>query len=373
MGRSDTYGVSGREKHIVRKKGAVILCLALVASLLISCKDGEKEETRYNIKEEKQLQIGLTFDTFVLERWIRDRDVLVSTADKYGVKVDVQNANGDVKKQILQIEKFIQEKMDVIVVVAVDCFALTDIVIEARNKGIDVISYDRLIQGTATDLYVTVDNSLVGKEMANTIMGELPDGGNVVMICGPEMDTNSSDVVDAFEDTVKNSNLTIVSKTYVQSWTPEYRFQAVNKAFKDIEKIDAVLCGNDGLAGYAIKALSEQQLAGQVVVVGQDADLDACQRVVEGTQTMTVYKPIEQLAKIAAECAVKFAKGQSVVGTDIKKDDVKKTESGIEVPYWGLSPTAVTKENMNQIIIEPGFHLQDEVYLNVENQISDYE
>lgn len=357
----------------MRKRIAVLLCLVLVALLLSSCKGRNDKKARYDTKEEKQLCIGLTFDTFVLERWIRDRDVFVSTADKYGVKVDVQNANSDVEKQISQIEKFIEEKMDVIVVVSVDCFALTDIVTEARNKGIDVISYDRLIQGTATDLYVTVDNSLVGIEMANTIMEKLPNGGNVVMICGPEMDTNSSDVVDAFEDTVKNSNLSIVSRTYVKSWTPEYGFQAVNEAFKDIEKIDAVLCGNDGLAGYAIKALSEQQLAGQVVVVGQDADLDACQRVVEGTQTMTVYKPIEQLAKIAAESAVKFAKGQSVVGVDIKKDDVKKTENGIEVPYWGLEPTAVTKENMDPIIIEPGFHLQDEVYLNVENQTNGYE
>lgn len=352
----------------MKKKLSVILCLLLTAALLVSCRGGEEEKTRHEKKTEEQLRIGITFDTFVLERWIKDRDVFVSTAGKYGAKVDVQNANSDVKKQISQIEKFIEEDMDVIVIVAVDCFSLEDVVTEARNKGIDVISYDRLIQGTVTDLYVTVDNSMVGREMAKAIMDKLPDGGNVVMICGPQMDTNSTDVVNGFEETIEGSNLKVVRRTYVQSWTPEYGFQAVNEAFKDMDKIDAVMCGNDGLAGFAIKALSEQQLAGSVIVVGQDGDLDACQRIVEGTQTMTVYKPIEQLAKIAAESAVKLARGEAVVGVDIGKEDVKETADGRAVPYWGLSPTAVTRENMDEVIIEPGFHLRDEVYLNVENQ-----
>lgn len=137
-----------------------------------------------------------------------------------------------------------------------------------------------------------------------------------------------------------------------------------NEAFRNVEHIDAVMCGNDGLAGYAIKALSEQQLAGSVVVVGQDADVEACQRVVEGTQTMTVYKPIAQLAKTAAEKAVEYARDGELKGVS----DVKLTENGIEVPFLGLAPIAVTAENMDEVIIESGFHREDEVYLNVESR-----
>lgn len=125
------------------------------------------------------------------------------------------------------------------------------------------------------------------------------------------------------------------------------------------------MCGNDAIAGYAIKALSEKQMAGKVVVTGQDADLEACQRIVEGTQAMTVYKPIERLAKVAAKCAVKLAKGEQIVGKDIGENSVKTTDDGKEVPYWGLPPIAVTKENMDSVIIDLGFHLHDEVYLNV--------
>ena len=345
---------------------AVVMCLVLISALCISCGQKKTQEMADENTEDQELKIGITFDTFVLERWIRDRDVFVSTAEKLGATVNVQNANGDVEKQKVQIEKFIEDEMDVIVIVAVDCYQLTEEVTKARNAGIDVISYDRMIQGCSTDLYITVDNEAVGELMAQTMIDRLPEGGNVVMLCGPQADTNSLDVVDGFKNGIQDSNLTVVKEIYVKSWTPENGFAAANEALLDAEDVDAVMCGNDGLAGYAIKALSEKQLAGKVVVVGQDADLEACQRVVEGTQTMTVYKPIERLAKVAAQCAVKMAKGETVVGEEVGRTATRRTMDGYEVPYWALPPIAVTVENMDDIIIDLGFHLRDEVYLNVE-------
>ncbi|MDY2814228.1 MAG: substrate-binding domain-containing protein [Dorea sp.] len=342
-----------------------VICVLLVAVLLIAC--NKSEESKSEEDAEKGIKIGITFDTFVLERWTRDRDVFVSTAEKLGAKVDVQNANGNVEKQKEQIRKFIEDDMDVIVVVAVDCFRLTDEVTQARKKGIEVISYDRLIQGCATDLYITVDNEKVGALMAETMIENLPDGGNVVMLCGPKMDTNSADVVKGFKNTIEGSNLNIAKEIYVKSWTPENGFAAANEALADAESVDAVMCGNDGLAGYAIKALSEKQLAGKVFVTGQDADLEACQRVVEGTQTMTVYKPIERLAKVAAQCAVKMGKKDEAMEEEIERLITKKTQEGSYVPYWALPPIAVTAENMDDVIIGLGFHLRDEVYLNVDN------
>lgn len=343
---------------------AVLACVMLMVSLLTSCNSKEDNEKEKN--DDAELEIGITFDTFVLERWSRDRDVFVSTAEKLGAKVVVQNANGNVDKQKEQIEKFIADDMDVIVVVAVDCFQLTEEVTKARDQGIVVISYDRMIQGCATDLYITVDNEKVGELMAQNIIESLPDGGNVVMLCGPEMDTNSAEVVRGFKNKIEGSNLTVVKEIYVKSWTPENGFAAANEALADAESIDAVMCGNDGLAGFAIKALSEKQLAGKVFVTGQDADLEACQRVVEGTQTMTVYKPIERLAKVAAQCAVKMGEKDETMEVEIERLITKKTQEGSYVPYWALPPIAVTAENMDEVIIDLGFHLRDEVYLNVE-------
>lgn len=348
-----------------RGKYVGVACILLMAVLLFTaCHRGEEEPALDNGREDGEIRIGMAFDTFILERWIRDRDIFVSTAQKLGAKVDVQSANSDVEKQREQILKFIDDKVDVIVVIATDSYGLAEVVEKARDEGILVISYDRLIQGTATDLFITVDSELVGKEMAQTIKEELGDSGDVVMICGPENDTNSTDMVRGFEAEMEGCGLTVASKTFVDSWTPEYGFQAVNEAFRSVDHIDAVMCGNDGLAGYAIKALSEQRLAGSVVVVGQDADVEACQRIVEGTQTMTVYKPIAQLAKTAAEKAVEYARDKKLTGVS----DVKLTENGIEVPFLGLEPIAVTAENMDEVIIESGFHREDEVYLNVEGR-----
>lgn len=356
------------------KKRRFSAALILAAMLLLSaCADASQEtvqEVPADAGEEKDdgIRIGITFDTFVLERWTRDRDVFMDTARKMGATVDVQTANGDVEKQKEQVRKFTEENMDAIVIVATDCYSLKEEVEDARNKGIQVISYNRLIQGEQTDLYITVDNEKVGTLMAQSIKEKLPEGGNVVMICGPEADSNSMDVANGFETELGDGPWKIVYKSHVKSWTPENGTQAVADAFAGTEEeIDAVMCGNDGLAGYVIRSLSERQLAGDVVVVGQDADLEACQRIVEGTQTMTVYKPINDLAKEAAECTVKLARGEQIVGNVLDVSDVKENEDGQEVPYYGLEPVAVTAENMDSVIIGSGFHSREEVYLNVEN------
>jgi D-xylose transport system substrate-binding protein len=111
-----------------------------------------------------------------------------------------------------------------------------------------------------------------------------------------------------------------------------------------------------------VRALSENRLAGKVVVTGQDADLVACQRIVEGTQTMTVYKPVDKLAKAAAEYAVKLAKGEDIDVTTTIND------GSYEVPYVKLEPIAVNKDNLYEVIIEGGFQQEEEVYMNVSDK-----
>ena len=313
------------------------------------------------------IDIGLCFDSFVIERWLRDRDVFTATAQELGAKVNVQNANGDVDEQISEIRYLIGKKMDVIVIVTIDATKLSDVIREAKDKGIKVVCYDRLILDSGADLYVSFDNEKVGILMARYLKKELPDGGDIFEILGSKSDYNVSQVRKGFEEELKDSGLRIVYSTYCDNWLAELAFDAVNDGLdQNKDKVDGVMCGNDDLAGQAIKALTEKRLAGKVPVVGQDAELSACQRIVEGTQTMSVYKSVDEEARVAARLAVALGQGKDITDPDAEICVTDTISDGTyDVPCYSIEPVAVDKSNMKEVIIDGGFHLAEDIYMNV--------
>jgi D-xylose transport system substrate-binding protein len=334
---------------------AAILCLTLTA-----CGTREEESTVRDSKEDK-IQIGMCFDSFVIERWQRDRDIFVSVAKELGAEVNVQNAGGDVEQQKDQIDYFIKKKMDVIVIISTDVDALAKSVEKAHEAGIKVISYDRLIQGTDVDLYITFDNEKVGSLMGQALIDQGLAGGRVLMLGGSPTDSNVPQVEAGFRQVMEENEVIILDSVHAESWRAELAAEYVYDHPSVVEETDAIMCGNDDLATQVVRALSETRQAGDVLVVGQDADLAACQRIVEGTQLMTVYKSVEKLATRAAEEAVALAKGEEISG-----DDVTMIRNGdYEIPCISFEPVAVTKDNMDQVIIDSGFHLKEDVYLNV--------
>ncbi|MGB4659885.1 MAG: substrate-binding domain-containing protein [Mobilitalea sp.] len=340
------------------KKRSVLVFLLIAVLALSGCRNQNNGEKETGV-EEKKIQIGLSFDSFVIERWQRDRDVFVSTAQDLGAEVNVQNANGDVKEQISQIEYLIEKNMDVIVIIAVDSEACGEVLKKAKEAGIIIVSYDRLVRNANADLYISFDNEEVGRLMAETLISEVEAGGNIVTIFGPTSDHNVTMMEQGFKDGMAASDINIIYAVYAKDWLAEEAYNAINATLDITEDIDGVLCGNDNLASEAVRALSENRMAGEVIVTGQDADLAACQRIVEGTQTMTVYKPVDKLAKSAAEYAVKLAKGEEIDVTATINDGAH------EVPYIKLEPIAVNKENMDSVIIDGGFQQKEEVYLNI--------
>ena len=347
-----------KQSRVYRK--ALMLLLALLFSLPFNGCGGTSAEAKKEPSGEDKPLIGMSFDSFLIERWQRDRDVFVSTASELGAEVNVQIANGDPNEQISQIEYFIKKNVDAIVVIAVDCYGLSDIVQKARDAGIPVISYDRLIMNANTDLYISFDNEMVGTMMAQALVESLPHGGKILSICGSPTDQNVSQANLGFDAVICQSDLTIVAEEYAPNWLAETAYTVVNKAIADGVVFDGVRCGNDDLASQAFLALSEHRLASTVRLVGQDADLAACQRIVEGTQLMTVYKPVEKLAKEAAEIVVKIARGEKPKTTDTIFDGV------FNVPYKKLIPIMVTRDNIDVVIIDGGFHRKEQVYLNLD-------
>lgn len=342
----------------VNKKGlAIVLISVLLACSLTGCKEKEVET---EVTEEKKIQIGMCFDTFVIERWERDRDVFVSTANELGAEVDVQNPNGNVEEQISAIEYFIEKNVDVIVVVPIDCAAITEVINRARSNGIKVIAYDRLVTGVDLDLYISFDNEAVGSLMASSVSEKLIPGDRIVMLCGPETDNNVEQVKDGFIESAKSYGFEIEDCVNLDEWKSELAYQYVSENIDMIKNdVKAILCGNDNLASQVIYALSENRLAGKIVVTGQDADLDACQRIAEGTQYSTVYKPVNLLASQAAHSAVDLALGKGLVY------DGKINNGWADIPYIRLEPTLVTAENMDETVIKDGFHQADEIYINI--------
>lgn len=368
-------------------------CLGIIFLGCLFLLGGCKEQTRYQEtpeeKQEEGVQIGITFDSFIIERWQRDRDVFVSAAQELGAQVNVQNANGDMKEQIAQIDYFIQKKMDVIVVVMVasdeDGSGLTEAVERAQKAGIPVVAYDRLILNADVDLYISFDNSQVGRLMAEHMQEHLSAGGEILQVCGPMADYNVPQVMGGFSDVLADSNLEIMETVHAEGWLAETGFTAAGEYLKDHYEVDGIMCGNDSIAGHAVRALSERRMAGMVCVVGQDADLDACQRVVEGTQCMTVYKPVEKLARRAAELSVALAQGSRIVIRDPEAlaEETFSRDSGTlnpdifvpgnindgtwDIPYECLEPVAVTRENMDEVITGK-YHEESDIYLNVWNR-----
>lgn len=345
-------------------RGKWLLMVILCCVFMVGCREAVAQVDKEAGSEEgdKPLQIGLSIDSFVIERWIRDRDVFVSTAKELGAEVNVQNANGDVNEQIEQIKYFIKKRMDVIVVVAGDSEALSDVLRKAKEAGIKTVSYDRLIKNAGADIYISFDNEEVGRLMAKSLNQKIPEGGKVFMIQGPQTDNNVRLIRNGFDLEI-NKNLEVVYENNCDGWIAENAYNYAKEALEEHPDVKGIMCGNDDLATQVFRALSEDRLAGKVYLVGQDGDLMACQRIVEGTQTMTAFKYVEEEARLGAEYAVKLGRGEPLEG-------VKKTiyDGTYEVPYLELSPVAVNKENMDSVIIKGGFHSKEDVYLNVKQQ-----
>ncbi len=354
--------------RIVRTAAVLAVCCCFAAGC--SADDPERADQPQAVSEagEEKVQIGISFDSFVIERWLRDRDVFVATAQGLGAEVNVQNANGDVEEQISQIEYLIEKKMDVITIVAIDAGALTEVVRKAQQAGIRVICYDRLIRNAATDLYISFDNRMVGTLMGQALADSLPDGGEIFQIQGSSSDYNVDLVREGFEEALKGTGIRITYSTFCDNWLAELAFDAVGKGLdKNGGKVDGIMCGNDDLAGQAIRALTEKKMAGTIPVVAQDAELSACQRIVEGTQTMTVYKSVDKEAAAAAKLAVALARGEDITDPESPIPVTETMNDGKwEIPYYPLEPVAVTKENLDEVIIEGGFHQREDVYLNID-------
>jgi len=311
-----------------------------------------------------RIGFSLATDTFIIERWNKDIKIFTSAAQELGADVVLQMSAGGTQAQIEQVRYLFSQNIDVLVLLPHDTDELADVAKAALDRGIPVISYDRLIQGVPVTAYISFDNEEVGRLFGRALTRAVPRG-RYLIVNGSVRDNNSyrvnSGLYEVIQPYIDRGDIRIVDEVWLDEWSSDEAKERIGAVLERTTDIDAISAANDQLANAAIQLLSERRLAGKVAVVGQDADLLSTQRVVEGLQLMTVYKPIHQLATRAAEIAVAIARDQMP-----EPDRHAKNGSGTDIPYFVEMPIAVYKENMDETIIRDGFHSAEDVYRTVE-------
>src|SRR4030095_10418389 len=361
---ADTFSnkQSARKDHTMTSRAKIITFALMIAALFSACVKGPEGDGTKRVKGTGPVRIGFSMDTLKEERWQRDKALVEQRCQEVGAQCEVQCANGDDAVQTKQCDNLLTKGVDVLIVAPHNGQIAASIVEAAHRQGVPVISYDRLIRNSDVGLYVSHQVVKIGQLQAQYALDHAPKG-NYVLIGGSQTDNNAVLLMEgqmsALQPAVDKGQIKIVAKQYAREWLASEALRIMEDALtKNSNDIQAVVASNDGTAGGAISALPPQ-LVGKVLVTGQDAALDAVQRVVEGKQTMTIYKPIQPLAFSAVDSAMKLAKGEKVDAKDTINNGKK------DVPSMLFEPMVLDKNNVMQTVIKDGYQKLEDVYKNV--------
>jgi len=318
-----------------------VIVLVLVNRQFVHAQDGNK------------LKIGFSLEAMKGERWQTDLNSFEGRAKQLGAEVISSDAGGDDERQFQQVKDMLKAGIKVLVLLPHDPTMANRMVDAAKSANVKVISYDRLVPNSSVDLYVSFDRLEIGRMQAEYLVEQAPKG-NYVLIAGSPSAEDAKTLHDAqmsvLQPYIDRGDIKVVADGYTKDWLPSEAYLFMLKAIDSAQgKIAAVVASNDGLAGGAIQALREHNLAGKVAVSGQDADLAAVISIAQGTQTMTVYKSVINEAERAAEEAVRLAKGEKT------QADGTVSNGKIKVPAISLKPVAVTRDNIKTTVVKDGF------------------
>ena len=324
-------------------------CLSVVFTLFLIVLSGPFARAQ----DANKLKIGFSIEAMNGERWQTDLDSFEARAKQLGAVVISADAKGDDDLQFKQVKEMIKSGIQVLVLLPRDTTKASRMVDAARAANIKVISYDRLALNSDVALYISFDREEIGRMQAEYLVKNAPTG-NYVLIAGSPNDEGAKTLHDAQMKVLKpyidGGDIKIIADGYTKDWLPTEAYLFTLKAIDSAHgNIAAVLASNDGMAGGAIQALREHKLAGKVLVTGQDADLIAVISIIQGTQSMTVYKPVTKEAVRAAEEAVHLAKGEKI------QADGTINNGKVVVPTILLKPVVVTKDNIKTTVVKDGF------------------
>jgi putative multiple sugar transport system substrate-binding protein len=357
--------------------------LLLAAFILSACASpaapttapGETQPPAEDVKT-----VGISMPTKTSTRWISDGESMVREFTAMGYKTDLQFADDDIPNQLAQIENMITKGADVLVIAAIDGTTLSDVLQQAKDQGILVVAYDRLISKTPNvDFYATFDNFQVGVLQATqieTALGLKEGNGpfNIELFGGSPDDTNAFYFYDGAMSVLQpyiDSGMLVVQsgqmgmdKVSTLRWdgiVAQARMDNLLSAYYTDKRVDAVLSPYDGLSIGILSSLKGvgYGTAGQAmpVVTGQDAEVASIKSMIAGEQMFTVFKDTRELAKQTATMVEAALKGQTV-----PINDTKTYDNGVKiVPSYLLIPHSVDLSNYEALLVASGYYTADQL------------
>lgn len=364
-------------KQSMLRKGTAVVLAAVLAFSLSGCGGSETEtgaaggtetatagEEGTAEKAVSDVKVGISFGTLQQEMRVQEKDLMVQYAEELGYQTLVQGADNDEAKQTTQCENLITQGIDVLVIYPINSITAAEIVDMAHEADVPVINYATAILNSDQDLIAGHDLYEIGKAYAEYLVEIVPEGNYLILNGDPSWYASSAQkngIHDVLDPLVESGDITIVGEYDCTGFDTDVAMQYTESALTATNNdIDAIVCIYDGMAQGAIAALEEQGLAGQIPITGQDAELAACQRIVEGTQSMTIYKPTNELARKTMEAALQLALGEEVETTATMNAEGVDNIPLIDAPF-----EIITKDNMYDVIIKGGYHTLEEVYANV--------
>ena len=335
-------------------------CLAAIAAMVVTgltaCggnndKNGGGSGTTAKVKA----KVGIILpDTKSSVRWESfDRPLLTAAFKQAGIPADIQNAEGDKQRMQTIADQMITSGVTILAIVNLDSNSGAAIESKAKQQGVQTIDYDRLTLGGSADYYVSFDGVQVGRTQGDGLQKCLGNkSANIVYLDGSPTDNNATLFKQGAHEVL--DKITTYKKVAEQA-VPDWDNQKAATIFEQMYtqqngKIDGVLAANDGLGQAAISILKKNKVAGKVPVTGQDATPQGLQNILDGTQCMTVYKPIKQEADGLVQVVTALAKGQKPQTNGTANDPTGKRN----VPSILLKPIGITKDNVKQVV-DDGF------------------
>ncbi|MFJ5995437.1 sugar ABC transporter substrate-binding protein [Streptomyces sp. NPDC092370] len=334
------------------RRGAAWLLAVVLAVSLAGCSDGGGESGG-------GLTIGLLLPSRAVPRWEKSDRPLIEKRIKElcpDCTVVYANAENDAASQRQQMKSMITRGVAALILDVVDPKALRSSVRAARREGIPVLAYDRLAEGPVSG-FVSFDGAQVGRLQGRSLlegMGAKADGGGVVMMNGDPSSPNAA-WYEGGARSVLRGEVRLLKSYSTLGWRTENAHDHMSAAISSLGpgRIDGVLAANDSIAAGVVSALKSARVSPLPPVTGQDADLDAVQRIVKGEQYMTVYKPFRRETEAASAMAVALARDGDLDALVTTTVDSPTNE---DVPALLLTPTAVTRETIVPTLVRDGVY-----------------